>query len=182
MLMLVSVTPGSVAPVALPGPQTAFRVPKSPTPDAAAVVALPGADGRRGRRRLVDEPDRPHADATSTATMDTTTARLAVRRLAEHLPIPPLSPANRSGPRHLGDARDEGHSISIVRPGSQTRAPRPAPNPAARVPLPPTRNDGDIVVLVAGGTDLPCGHPEHESSFDQPGAAHFVAGSVRFHG
>src|ERR1700729_3211879 len=44
MLIEVSVTPGSVAPVALPGPHTAFRVPKSPAPvAAAAVVAVPPA-------------------------------------------------------------------------------------------------------------------------------------------
>jgi hypothetical protein len=39
----VSVTPLSVAPEALPGPQTAFRVPKSPGPGPAAVVVVAAA-------------------------------------------------------------------------------------------------------------------------------------------
>jgi hypothetical protein len=62
-LMLVSVTPASVAPVALPGPHTDLSVPKFPDGAAAwpavwfpeAVVPLD-----------VELPDRPQAPATRT--------------------------------------------------------------------------------------------------------------------
>ena len=78
MLMLVSVTPGSVAPLASPGPHTAFSVPKSPTPAAAAVVAVVPPAGAVVAVAL-DDPDRLQPDATSTPMIDTPTARLIPR-------------------------------------------------------------------------------------------------------
>src|SRR5579859_8049137 len=89
MLMVVLVTPGSVAPVALPGPQTAFRVPKSPAPEAAAaVVAVPPAVVVAVD--LGDE-DRLQAEANSTATIDITTTRFAARPFANMCPSPSVS-------------------------------------------------------------------------------------------
>src|ERR1700710_389150 len=78
MLMLVSVTPGSVAPLASPGPHTDFRVPKSPTPAAAAVVAVVPPAAAVVAVAL-DDPDRLPRDATSTPMTDTATARLIAR-------------------------------------------------------------------------------------------------------
>src|SRR5690349_8278032 len=43
-LIVVSVTPGSVAPFAVPAPQTAFNVPKSPGAAASVVEDADGVD------------------------------------------------------------------------------------------------------------------------------------------
>src|ERR1035441_10096512 len=86
MLMEVSVTPISVAPVALPGPQTAFKVPKSPAVEAAAaVVTVPPA---AVVAVVLGDEDRLQADATNTATIDITTARFAARLLESICPSP----------------------------------------------------------------------------------------------
>jgi hypothetical protein len=69
-LIVVSVTPGSVAPLALPGPHTDFRDPKSPLAAAGAAV-----EAVVFWAELVPL-DRLHAAATmTTATADTSTPR-----------------------------------------------------------------------------------------------------------
>src|ERR1700738_5268873 len=57
-LIVVSVTPGSVAPLAVPGPHTPLREPKSPLDAEGA--------GAAGFWDELDPPDRPHPAATST--------------------------------------------------------------------------------------------------------------------
>ena len=72
MWMSVSVTPRAVAPLALPGPQMALSVPKSPGPAlalGAALLALVAADGPLlvcG----VFELERPHAETSASARMN----------------------------------------------------------------------------------------------------------------
>jgi hypothetical protein len=78
-LMVVLLMPRPLPPVAVPGPQIALRLPKSP---AALVLALALADDDPVGPLLggfeEEDPDRPHAAKASNvvaATAETTTAR-----------------------------------------------------------------------------------------------------------
>ena len=82
--------PGIGGPLGVAGPADGFEGPEVPdarrgavvtVAPAAAVVAVALADGL----------DRPHPDATSTPTSDSTTARLTARPPA-NIPIPPSTP------------------------------------------------------------------------------------------
>ncbi len=76
MWISVSVTPRSVAPFALPGPQIFFRVPKSPGPAVAALEAdaLAAVDPLGGTAALFDERPQAPRPSVTTAAMATDVA------------------------------------------------------------------------------------------------------------
>jgi hypothetical protein len=87
--MLVSVTPLSVAPFALPGPQTSFIVPKSP----ALVLPLPDVVEELPFELLLLDRLQPAATAA------TTTSGIHQRNtLMQCLPSPHIHPPGQAGP------------------------------------------------------------------------------------